>query len=145
MLPVSSSATSEVFPTNSSDDPTVQTHMNFFWISSHSLISVGQKEILLLSLYLHGPFRPMLEHELWYHTVTSPTLRPAKRTLLHAKKSGHLAPWTCTFIWNAETECFELEHAYMIIYHTLEANIRSYKHSTCSSHSLIVNRIAEVK
>ena len=46
---------------------------------------------------------------------------------------------------NVESKCFELEHAYMNIYHTVEANIRSYKHSTCSSHSLTGNMIAEVK
>ena len=46
---------------------------------------------------------------------------------------------------NDETKCFELEHAYMNIFHKAEANIHSYKHSTCSSHSLTKNMIAEVK
>ena len=30
---------------------------------------------------------------------------------------------------NAETKCIEVEHTYMIIYHTAEANIHSCKHS----------------
>ena len=45
----------------------------------------------------------------------------------------------------AEIKCFELEHAYMIIYHTSEENICSYKHSTCSSHLLTENMIVEIK
>ena len=61
------------------------------------LVSAGQKAIRLLSLHPQSPFRPMLQHELWYHSVTSPTLWPAKRTLLTPTIQENI-PWTWTKI-----------------------------------------------
>ena len=62
------------------------------------LISAGKNATFLYWLIFHGPFRPMLQPVLWYHTVTSPTLRPAKRTLPYTKSSGKL-PFSSPLQW----------------------------------------------
>ena len=63
----------------------------------------------------------MLQHELWYHDVASPTLPTGEEDVTMALTIQDTSPMNMYINKIAETECwskcFELEHAHMNIYH----------------------------
>ena len=87
----SSSATVEV---NSSSGPTVPYLAKFSQFYSHSYYDFCWEEWNTTSVncFFLAHRGPLLSTFLWYHTVTSPCLRPVKRTRLQASNTRAKSP-----------------------------------------------------